>query len=134
MFNQAGLIKAVMDAGASGYILKDDLATLQKIGEVITTVAQGGIHLSKVAYQKLFNKLPQDSQLTQRQSEVLSLCAAYPEETSAALAARLGVENSTLRNLLSNAYLQLGVRTRLAAISKARTLGLITPNEDYVEF
>jgi hypothetical protein len=34
--------------------------------------------------------------------------------------------NSTARNLLSGAYLRLGVRNRAAAVAKARQLGLIT--------
>jgi DNA-binding CsgD family transcriptional regulator len=39
----------------------------------------------------------------------------------------MAVSNSTVRNLLSGAYVRLGVRTRGAAIEKARLLGLITP-------
>ena len=34
--------------------------------------------------------------------------------------------NSTVRNLLSGAYLRLGVRNRAAAVAKARQLGLIS--------
>ncbi len=39
----------------------------------------------------------------------------------------MDVANSTVRNLLSGAYLRLDVHTRTAAIAKARQLGLITP-------
>jgi DNA-binding CsgD family transcriptional regulator len=39
----------------------------------------------------------------------------------------MSITNSTIRNLLSGAYIKLGVRTRIAAVSKARQLGLITP-------
>jgi hypothetical protein len=35
------------------------------------------------------------------------------------------VSNSTVRNLLSGAYLKLEVNTRAAAISKGRQLGII---------
>jgi DNA-binding CsgD family transcriptional regulator len=59
--------------------------------------------------------------LTPRQFEVLSLCAAYPNGTSAELAGRLGVSSSTFRNVLSSAYLRLGVRTRNAAIAQLQT-------------
>jgi len=45
------------------------------------------------------------------------------------LADKLGVAHSTLRNLLSSAYLRLDVRNRTAAITKARQLGLITPQD-----
>lgn len=127
MYNQPSLIKAVMDAGASGYIIKDDRSTIQDLGNVVKTVAKGDIHLSQQAYQQLFAKYPQDSNLSPRQSQVLSMCAAYPEATSDELAKKLGIKSSTLRNLLSGTYLRLGVSNRTAAILKARNLGLITP-------
>ncbi|MEK7784837.1 MAG: hypothetical protein AAB658_05330 [Chloroflexota bacterium] len=40
--------------------------------------------------------------------------------------------NSTARNLLSSAYIRLGVRSRTTAVSKARQLGLITPPDDKI--
>lgn len=125
MHNQPTLIKAVMEAGASGYILKDDQATIVELGNIIRTVAKGAIYFSQQASQQLFRKIPGDSTLTIRQIEVLSLCAAYPNATTAELANRLGVANSTIRNLLSGAYIRLDVRNRAAAIAKVQKLGLI---------
>jgi len=133
MHNQPSLIKAVMDAGASGYIVKDDRATIQELGNVVLTVARGDIHLSQQAYQQLFKKYPQDSVLTPRQSQVLSLCAAYPGATSVELAKKFGIKSSTLRNLLSGVYLRLGVSNRAAALAKARQLGLISPDQPTVD-
>lgn len=127
MHNQPSLIKAVMDAGASGYILKDDQSTIQELGNVISSVAEGGIHLSQQAYQQLFKKLTKENKLSPRQLEVLSLCAAYPDATTREIADKLGVAHSTVRNFLSAAYLQLNVRSRASAVDKARHLGLITP-------
>ena len=131
MHNRHTLIKAVMEAGASGYILKDDRATIQQLGAVIGMVANGGIHFSQQAYQQL-KKPREDTELTARQLEALSLCAAYPDVSTAELAQRLAIAHSTLRNLLSGAYTKLEVRTRMAAIGKARQLGLITPLEQAV--
>jgi DNA-binding CsgD family transcriptional regulator len=37
------------------------------------------------------------------------------------------IAHSTFRNLLSEAYLKLGIHSRSAAIAKARQLGLISP-------
>ncbi len=125
MHNQAALIKAVMEAGASGYILKDDQATIQQLGNVVRTVAKGGIHISQQAFKQLSKKLPKEPNLTSRQKEALSLCAAYPDATTAELANQLNVANSTMRNLLSQAYLYLDVHTRAAAIAKARQKGII---------
>jgi len=127
MHNQPALIKLVMEAGASGYILKDDLETIKELNNVIRTVASGGIHLSKQAYQQLFKKMPKESTPTARQLQALSLCAAYPDKTTSQLSSQLGVAHSTFRNLLSEAYLRLEVHTRLAAVAKAQRLGLLTP-------
>lgn len=129
MHTERTLIKAVMDAGAGGYILKDDSPTQRELGSVVSQVASGSIYLSRQAHEKL---LPSRSEaeapsLTRRQLEALSLCAAYPSSTEADLAAKLGVRNSTLRNLLSSAYLRLRVPNRATAVAKARELGLITP-------
>jgi DNA-binding CsgD family transcriptional regulator len=39
----------------------------------------------------------------------------------------MSISNSTVRNLLSGSYIKLGVRNRNAAVTKARQLGLISP-------
>jgi DNA-binding NarL/FixJ family response regulator len=122
------LIRAVMDAGASGYILKDDQKTIQDLGNVVLSVASGGIYFSQKAHQ-LYTKYPAgqiNEILTNRQLEALSLCAAYPNSTTAELAKKMIVSNSTVRNLLSGAYMRLQVNNRAAAIAKARQLGLIS--------
>ncbi|MCP4139156.1 MAG: response regulator transcription factor [Chloroflexi bacterium] len=134
MHNQSALIKSVMDAGASGYVLKDDIATIHQLDDVIITVAKGGVHLSQHAYQQLFKKMPKENIPTPRQMEVLSLCVTYPDATSEELAKHLHVTQSTVRNLLSGVYIRLDVRSRAGAIIKARQLGLIPPIEDKIEF
>jgi two-component system nitrate/nitrite response regulator NarL len=127
--NLRALIKAVIEAGASGFILKEDQTAFQELGSIIRSVARGGIYFSKKAYQHMQEIASEDSPLTSRQLQVLSLCAAYPDATTSELADMLGVAHSTLRNLLSQAYLRLGVRTRTAAIEKARKMGLIAVHE-----
>lgn len=131
MLTERSLIKAVMDAGANGYILKDDNAALRELPAIIQSVASGGIYLSQKAHQELFRRRTRDLQplLTPRQQQALAICASYPDCTTEDLAARLGVTNSTVRNLLSGAYLRLGVRNRAAAIAKAQQMGLITPQQ-----
>jgi two-component system nitrate/nitrite response regulator NarL len=132
-YNQPALIKAVMDAGACGYILKEDYVTIQDLANVIRAVSRGDIYLSKQAYQQLSKKLPKEISLTPRQQEVLSLCTAFPDADTNELAQRLGVANSTVRNLLSGAYVRLDVRNRAAAIAKARQLGLTTPSPPNIQ-
>jgi DNA-binding CsgD family transcriptional regulator len=41
----------------------------------------------------------------------------------------MGISGSTVRNLLSEAYKRLGVQTRMAAILKARELGILTSHQ-----
>lgn len=130
MFGERGLIRAVMEAGASGYILKDDAIAIQDLGNIIISITEGAIYLSQKAGQ-LYKKHPgsgDETTLTRRQLEALLLCATYPNSTTSELATKMTVSNSTARNLLSGAYMRLGVHTRAAAIEKARKLGWITPD------
>jgi two-component system response regulator DesR len=126
MFNERGLIRAVVEAGASGYILKNDSQRIQDLGKAIISVAAGGVCFSDKALKAFITK--QDEPFSTRQLEALSLCAAYPNSKTAELARKMKIANSTLRNLLSSAYLKLGVQTRAAAIAKAREIGIITPD------
>lgn len=129
MHADRSLIRAVMEAGASGYILKDDQATLRDLENVVVSVASGGIYLSRQANDALLRrgKSKDETLLSKRQLEALSLCLSYPDYSTAELARKMFISNSTVRNLLSGAYLKLGVRSRIAGVDKARQLGLIAP-------
>lgn len=127
MFAERGLIRAVMEAGANGYILKDDQAILKELANVVISVANGGVQFSEKALKLFMKQQSMDDTLTPRQLEVLSLCLSYPDALTAELANQMSVSNSTIRNLLSSSYTRLGVHTRAAALEKARQLGLITP-------
>ncbi len=130
MHAERGLIRAVMDAGANGYILKDDQAVLKDLGSVVKSVAAGGIHFSHIAHGIYSKYLSNEAgELTPRQLEALSLCAAYPDASTSDLAKKLSVTNSTVRNLLSGAYFKLDAHNRSGAIAKAQQLGLITPHQ-----
>lgn len=129
MFAEPGLMRSIMEAGASGYILKDDLSAFRELGNVVLSVAHGGIYFSKKAHSLYMQADATNGSdlLTPRQMEVISLCAAYPDASTSDLAQMMTVSNSTVRNLLSSLYLRLGVHSRTAAIEKAREMGLITP-------
>lgn len=130
MLYQHSLIEALVDAGVRGYILKDDQSSIQELGKIVTMIVGGGVYFSQRAYHDL-RAGASGPLLTRRQLEGLSLCAAYPDNATNELAKQLGVSSSTLRNLLSGAYVRLGVRTRAAAIAKARQLGLIPTGQVY---
>lgn len=130
MHTQRIMIKAAMDSGASGFVIKDDQASIQNLAEVIRTVAKGGIHFSPHAYEALMRRPTEElsGRLSARQVEAISLCVAYPDASTGELAKKMNIEGSTMRNLLSGAYLKLNVSTRAAAIAKARRMGLIPDN------
>jgi two-component system nitrate/nitrite response regulator NarL len=131
MFAQRTLIKSVQEAGASGYILKEDRDANKKLVEIVKGVYNGGMHYSKKAWSVIRGHFEiTDAPLTQRQIEVLSYYAAFPDLTTAQLANSLHIAHSTVRNLLSGAYLRLEVNNRTAAINKAREMALITPIEE----
>jgi two-component system nitrate/nitrite response regulator NarL len=136
MYSHRALINSIMEAGASGYILKDDQMSILELAAIIRLVAHGGIHLSQKAHQELMKRSTGNlsQPLSTRQTEALSLCAAYPEANMAQLAQQMGVANSTIRNLLSGAYLKLNVRNRSAAVAKARQMGLIAPESPPLKY
>ncbi len=128
MHAESSLIKSMMRAGAVGYILKDDHQLLQNLAAAVRAAAHGDITLSQQARHQWERRSQETgAPLTPRQLQALALCAAYPDEATAALAARLTVAPSSLRNLLSGAYLRLGVSSRAGAVAEARRRGLITP-------
>ena len=124
MFTQRSLIEALVNAGVCGYIFKDDQASIQQLDRIVRRVGNGGIYFSEGAYRDM-NADSSDSVLTPRQLEALSLCASLPDDDTLILAKKLNITGSTLRNLLSGAYLRLGVRTRAAAIAKAHQMGIL---------
>lgn len=129
MFSEAGLMRSLIEAGASGYILKDDQSAFRDLGNVVLSIAHGGIFFSKKAHSLYMQTDTQNGSelLTPRQMEVISLCAAYPDASTSDLAQMMTISNSTVRNLLSSVYLRLGVHSRTAAVEKAREMGLVTP-------
>jgi two-component system, NarL family, nitrate/nitrite response regulator NarL len=128
MIAERVLIRALLEAGAHGYILKDESGIIEdQLGSIVLSLAAGGNFVSPRVFD-LLNKgrnTPDDIQLTPRQIEALSLCVANPNWSRLQLADALGVTHSTARNLLSTAYLRLGVNTLPAAIAKAQAAGLL---------
>jgi DNA-binding NarL/FixJ family response regulator len=129
MFSEPGLMRSLVEAGVSGYILKDDQPAFRELGNVVLSIANGGIYFSKRAHSLYLQSenLDTNDLLTPRQMEVISLCAAYPDASTSDLAQMMTISNSTVRNLLSSVYLRLAVHSRTAAVEKARELGLVTP-------
>ena len=49
MHTERTLIKAVVEAGASGYLFKDDQKSIGNLANIVKIVASGGIHFTKRA-------------------------------------------------------------------------------------
>ena len=127
MHSQRTLIQSLVEAGISGYVLKDDRAAMLDLAAVVRLVHGGGRYFSPAVARLLYGPPGEgEGLLTARQLEVLSYCAAYPAAGTAEVARQLHIAPSTVRNLLSGAYLRLEAPNRAAAIARARQLGLIT--------
>lgn len=131
MHKERALIRAIVQAGASGYIVKDDRDANENLVSIVRAVAHGGMYFSREAQQQVFRKPVDTLPLSQRQVETLSLCAAYPDKSLSEIARLLGVADTTVRNQLSLSYTKLQVRSRTALVEKARQLGLIPSPESY---
>ena len=124
-------IRSVMAAGARGYILKDDAQIYPVLPQVLYSISQGGVFYSptaQIALRQTDFDLGGQPLLTPRQLQALALCATYPRESLSQLAVRISVTPSTVRNLLSQAYERLEVRSREQAVMRAQKLGLLVNN------
>lgn len=114
-----------------GFILKNDHQAIQNLAKIVDLICNGGVYFSKEIQKDLME--PDCSNfLTPRQYEILMLCASNPDEDTANLAHSLNISDSTLRNILSQIYKKLDVRTKAAAIIKARQLKII-PSDSRVD-
>lgn len=129
MSTETTLIQALVNAGVRGYIFKDDQESIQKLSTIVEIIANGGMYFSQAAQQLSRKASVEIPTLTQRQIEILSMCAKWPDITTAEIAARLQIADSTVRNSLTQAYFRLGVHTRAAALARLQQLGVFTGSQ-----
>ena len=126
VFNQNALVRAMVEMGVRGYIVKDDQNSIKNLARIVKIVADDGVYFSAdLQVFSLEKEQDQEQPLTPRQMEVLSLCIAYPNLSATVLAREMNITSSTFRNLLSDAYRRLGVRTRNAAVVCVQERGII---------
>lgn len=127
-------IFAMLQAGASGYILKN--ARSEELVRAVRTVAAGGSALDPLVTAKVMAQLgsgkPLGAQasvegLTQRELEVLRLAAKG--HTNRAIGHELGISDRTVQGHLANIFGKLGVTTRTEAVLLAMKQGWITLDE-----
>ena len=122
-FSDRDRIVAALDAGASGYLLKD--AEPDEIARAIGAAARGQAPLDpRVARELLDDRAGSASgpRLSEREREVLSLVAeGLPNKL---IARRLAITERTVKGHLTRIFEQIGVTDRTQAALWAREHGL----------
>jgi two-component system response regulator DesR len=115
-FARAGYLRRALDAGASGYLLKD--APSEKLADAVRRVHAGLRVIDPELAQEAWSD---PDPLSDRERQVLR----HAEEglTSAHIAEKLGLSEGTVRNYLSEAISKLGVSNRVEAARLARQKG-----------
>ena len=115
-FARAGYLRRALDAGASGYLLKD--APAEKLGDAVRRVHAGLRVIDPELAQEAWGD---PDPLSDRERQVLR--SAEEGQTSADIAATLGLSEGTVRNYLSEDISKLGVGNRIEAARLARQKG-----------
>lgn len=127
-------IFAMLQAGASGYVLKN--ASSEELVRAVRAVARGESALDPTVTAKVMSQLaggrPPGAQavvegLTQRELDVLRLAAKG--QTNRAIGRELGISDRTVQGHLANIFGKLGVSTRTEAVLLALKQGWITLDE-----
>ncbi len=122
-------IRAALEAGASGYLLKD--ADAPDVAAAIRAAIAGEVHLDPAAARALTASLraPRHEQapLTPREREVVVAIASGG--TNRGIARELGVSERTARTHVSNILAKLGLTSRTQAAMWAVREGLVDDAE-----
>jgi DNA-binding NarL/FixJ family response regulator len=129
-FDDEPYIRAVLQAGANGYVLKT--ADAQEIVEAVQAVNEGKSALDPAIARKLMAQMARPEAmatrvepLTERELEVLRLAAkGY---TNKAIGAQLSISDRTVQGHLAKIYDKLHSASRTEAVMRGVTLGLIPP-------
>lgn len=116
-FGRPGYVRRALDAGASGFVVKDTPA--RQLADAVRRVHQGlRVIDPDLAAESL---LAGPSPLTAREAEVLRL--ALDGATVATIAARAHLSEGTVRNHLSSVIGKTGAHTRAEAARRAQDNG-----------
>lgn len=115
-FARSGYLRRALDAGARGYLLKD--APASELAQAIRRVHAGGRAIAPALAEEAWGER---DPFTDRERQVLR--EAEAGASTAAIAARLGLSEGTVRNYLSEAISKVGAGNRAEAARKAREKG-----------
>lgn len=115
-FARPGFLRRALEAGVSGYLLKD--APAEQLAEALRKVHRGGRAIDpQLAVEAWSDADP----LNDRERQVLRL--AGEGQSAGDIAERLNLSQGTVRNYLSEAIGKLGVGNRIEAYRLARQKG-----------
>ncbi|MGW6195530.1 response regulator [Kribbella sp. NPDC055110] len=114
-------IMSAIDAGASGYLLKD--APPEDLFRAIRGTARGETVLAPAVAARLVRR--SGPTLTEREVEILGLLATGKSNRD--LAKKLYVSEATIKSHLAHIYTKLEVDTRAAAVARAIEQRIIRP-------
>jgi len=133
-YDDAPYIFAMLQTGASGYVLKN--APSAELVRAVRTVAAGGSALDPTITAKVMAQLSSGKpfgapaaveRLTERELDVLRLAAkGY---TNRGIGLELGISDRTVQGHLANIFSKLGVATRTEAVLLAMKQGWLTLDE-----
>jgi len=118
----ADILRAI-EAGATGYILKD--APREELYRAIRATAQGQSYLSPSVATRLMGQLraPTEMALSQREAEVLIWVAGGASNKE--IARHLHISEATVKSHLLHIFSKLGVNDRTQAVTLAVQKGII---------
>ena len=116
-FGRPGYLRDAMDAGVSGFVVKD--GPVDQLAGVIRRVLSGEQVIDPALAVAALTSGP--NPLTDRERDVLG--AAVDGAPIGEIASRLNLSKSTVRNYLSLAIQKLGSRNRIEAARRARDHG-----------
>lgn len=119
--SDADILSAV-EAGASGYLLKD--APPHELIAAVLAAASGESALAPVIASRLLDRMRTPRvNLSSREMEVLEAVAAGHSNTE--VATQLFVNETTVKSHLAHIYSKLDVTSRTAAVAEARKRGIL---------
>ncbi|MBT2454620.1 response regulator transcription factor [Streptomyces sp. ISL-86] len=115
-------ILAAVEAGASGYLLKD--APPEELAAAVRTAAAGQSALAPAVALRLMDRMRTPAEaLTKRELEVLQLVADGLSNQQ--ISKKLFLSQATVKSHLVHIYAKLGVESRTSAVAAAATRRLI---------
>ncbi|CAN3702815.1 MULTISPECIES: response regulator [unclassified Microbacterium] len=121
-YDTDGDILGAVEAGASGYLLKD--APPHELLAGVRAAAAGQSAVAPAIAGRLLARLREPRvTLSVREIEVLRLVARGA--SNADVAAHLHITDATVKSHLAHVFSKLGVSSRTAAVSSARALGIV---------